>query len=551
MRKSKQLITDFEKRMGLNKKSEKLWFWITFTLLVMYVEAVVFMQNYLFGNSPAFLTIFCAIIIIPICFIGVSLFNKLSIDPYSNIKKRSENRNKDILFSVIIFLLTFLIFFMWQRAFWPGCFSADSVNQYEQVLSGEYSNWHPVLHTWIFFTFPYIIFHSTAGIVTFQIFVFSTSVSYLFHVLYKNGCNKKYIIISWIYIIANPNTAKIMVCPWKDNAMTAFALIVFTQLIQIYITNGIWIKKWYNLLSFTLFSFLTICMRHNAVLLIAPILVFLFIFMKKIRKHIFAATVSVAIAFVLLNGPVFEIAKVEEPGYRTVETMGLPMTVLSYVYMNDRDSMSDECEEFMDSLASQKEWNEYFSGDFNSIKFKSPKNLKDNIESAGAGRILKYTVETFINSPGNTIRAIGNLTNMVWCFESNNILWNTDLVFFTNNLEIQNSNQNIRLASELSAYYDNCNKYFTKYIFDYIGVIILIMMFAAVGKIGHSNLSKVFIVLSPLAYNFGTMLLLSGGDFRFFHFNFVIIIPLLYLFFVKKEADDNGKNIEISEKQAV
>ena len=62
-----------------------------------------------------------------------------------------------------------------------------------------------------------------------------------------------------------------------------------------------------------------------------------------------------------------------------------------------------------------------------------------------------------------------------------------------------------------------------------IGMMILIAMFTAVVNVGRGKLGRAFMIFPMLIYDFGTMLLLTGGDFRFFHFNFVIIIPLLYL----------------------
>ena len=72
--------------------------------------------------------------------------------------------------------------------------------------------------------------------------------------------------------------------------------------------------------------------------------------------------------------------------------------------------------------------------------------------------------------------------------------------------------------------------------------MILLLLFTAVGKLGNGNLSRVFLVLAPMAYNFGTMLLLTGSDFRFFHFNFVIVVPLLFIILMREGRADAEKN---------
>ena len=34
-------------------------------------------------------------------------------------------------------------------AFFPGLVSMDSVNQWGQIVTGKYDDWHPVAHTWL------------------------------------------------------------------------------------------------------------------------------------------------------------------------------------------------------------------------------------------------------------------------------------------------------------------------------------------------------------------------------------------------------------------
>lgn len=550
MKKSKRLFIDFQNRMGLNKKSEKVWFSITFLLLLAYLEVVVFFQNYLFGDFNVVTALLCMIAVVPACFIGVELCNRISIDPYERIESRINQKKKALIIASVVFVLTLVIYLINFFPFRPGMFGPDAQNQLNQVITGEYSNWHPVLHTWLFFALPYKITHSMTCIVVFQIILFSLSVSYLFYVLYKCGCHKFLMVASYLFIALNPNTLKMLFLPAKDTAMSIFALVVFTQLIEIYLSEGAWLKKWRNILSFSLFSFLTICMRHNAILMIFPIFVFLLIFLKKVRKDVAISAVSVVVSLVIFAGPICSLANVSKPGNRTTETVGLPMTILSYVYMNDRDALSDECREFMDSLATQEEWNENFKEAFNSIKFHG-EGASEKVESEGMTNILRYTVETVKASPAVSLKSALLLTKMVWCFEVDDVWDNILISVGDGEIPVNEDALSQRMLASCRTYYDLCNRYITRYLFDFFGVIILAAMFAAVGKIGRGNLGRVFMVLSPLAYDFGTMLLLSGGDFRFFHFNFLIIVPLLYLFFVKKKEIYDEKDIGLSKEPSV
>ena len=45
MKKSKAFLTSFERRIGLENRTERIWFWCGFALLTVYVETVVFLQD--------------------------------------------------------------------------------------------------------------------------------------------------------------------------------------------------------------------------------------------------------------------------------------------------------------------------------------------------------------------------------------------------------------------------------------------------------------------------------------------------------------------------
>ena len=521
----------FERKIGINTKIEKIWFWICFCLLLLYLEGIIIVQN-IYYDKNIFITIFCAIGVVLLSFVGIFICSKIEF----KINKK-DSKKKNIMLSISVFCITLLFYLLWQWAYYPGSFSYDSISQLEQVISGNYNNWHPVLHTWIFFFIPYKIFNNVAVIVTFQIILFGFAVTYLCSVLYKNGLSKFIIFFAWLYIILNPNTSYIMLYPWKDSAFSIFALIWFVQLIQIYMTKGIWLKKWYNNIAFTIVAFLALEMRHNAILLIFPIFIILCLtFKKEIIKSLVISGISIIISTLILHLIIFKLLNVELPDRRVLETVGMPMTVISNAYVNDRTVLSNECKEFMDSLATQEQWNRSYNKEygFNSIKFVTSTELGYKVDSEGYKNIFKYMFEAFINSPKYALEGFIELTRMVWGTYGN-ANWKIPYGISDNNYNIQYYNGN-ELLNKITTLYGN-NKLVLK-IFNYLGTVICVIMFAAIGKIGKGNLYKIFIIVPPLIYNFGTMLLLTGNDFRFFHLNFLIIIPILYIIFVNNEEKE-------------
>lgn len=526
---AKTALKRIYERIGLNERGDVRWFWVAFSLLAVYFGYVVYAQNYNRGFDSALVVSVSAILALGTCFGGVWFFGGLEIK-----NALRDRRIRSFIFAICVFALTFFILRSWQNAFYPGSFSPDSIEQYKQTQAGEYNDWHPVLHTWLFFGLPNLFSDSPALIVTLQLIWFSLAVAYLFYVLYTEGCPKAFMAVAWAYLVLNPNTACIMLYPWKDSAFTILALVVFSQLVRIYQSDGVWILKWQNTIAFSLFCFLANGVRHNAILLILPIFPIIFVFFKQARKRIAITAVIFAVLTLLLKFPIYSAADVGSPKHRTTEVMGLPMTVLADVYMNDRDALSEEAIDFLDSLAKPKSWEKHYTfGSFNSFKW-SDGTIYDKIDQEGAEKILEYTAEAAKNSPDTVKRSVFELTKMVWSFDGGGG-WNIGYGISSNDNGIR-AEYDDEGASAFSSYRKMINGSFAKYLFNYVGVIIALLLFFAVARIGKSGFSRVFSVMPLMVYNFGTMLLLTGHDFRFFHLNFVVIIPLIYIMLTKRKT---------------
>ncbi len=528
MEKAKQTFTHIYDRIGLNERTEKRWFWIAFSFLAVYFSCVVYAQNFNRGYGFGIITVLSLAVSLILCFFGVYFLGGIRL----KIAVRGNNL-KAVIFAVGVFVITFLIYYSWQSVLYPGSFSPDSIEQYKQTQLGEYNDWHPVLHTWLFFGLPNIFSSSPALLVTFQLVWFSLALTYLFFVLYTDGCPKLFILAAWAYIVLNPNTACIMLYPWKDSAFTIFSTVMLAHCVRIYRSNGKWLLKWSNTVAFSLFAFLANGVRHNAILLVVPTFIVIFVFLKQSRRRIvIAASIFLALTL-LLKFPVYSVTDVGSPKHRTTEVMGLPMTVLSDVYMNDRDALDEDAVEFLDSLATQARWEKHYTfGSFNSFKW-SDGTIYDKIDEEGAAKILSYTYSAAKSSPEIAKKSLFELTKMVWSFDGGNG-WTIGYGITSNDVAIRGEYDKDSLDA-LNAYRKMCNSFATKYLFNYVGVIIAVLLFLAVGRIGKAGFAKAFSVIPLMIYNFGTMILLTGHDFRFFHLNFVVVIPLLYILLTNKE----------------
>lgn len=531
------------RQLDLETEIEKRWFIAAFILLFIYLWLCQYLRSFLeydISSGIACSILFPALQVLPLCVFGVMLFSKFHIpdvtgcDPFPRLRR---------FFPVMAFAVTFGYLLLWLIAYYPGAFGVDNIFQLSQVYYGYFDNWHPVLHTWPFYWIPWKIYPHPVSITLFQILLFCLAVGYLYRVLCSKGCPMWFIIGSWLFLIMNCHTMSMMISPLKDSALSIVSLVVFTQVIEIYESKGTWLKKWNHFLVFTVVCFLASGVRHNGILLIAPLYIILFIFQKEARKPIVFSAILVMLGIWFMNGPIMFFERVCPTFNRQTEVLGMPMTILSSVYMKDRSVLSPEAIRFLDSLATQEEWNTIFEfGSFNSIKFVSSLPLQERVEQEGMAAILKYTVEAISRSPIWSTKAFITLTQEVWDPLSNVggfVPHCSDHVVDGVGITAENNETLIQILTQWG---ETTDSLFLSLFTKNVGMMLLIALFAAVANVGRGKLGRAFMVFPILVYDLGTMLLLTGGDFRFFHVSFVIIVPLLYLILSGSRNNESEPN---------
>ena len=492
-------------------------FCIGLVLLTAYCYVLAVAHFYLYYDYSLTKVFLKSLVAIPIAVILVRFVREIR---FKNLKKSNK---VSALVGVVFFALTFVVSYLWHIAYWPGSFSYDSIFQYSQALSGNYNNWHPIIHTLLFFKLPLSIYNEPSFIITYQLFLFSLAIGFLFFTLYKFGLNIFLCILAWCFIALNPNTNLIMLFPWKDSAFSIFSLVLFTFLIYLINSNSRWTNKILPWVLFGIIAFLTNSMRHNAILLVFPIFLIFFTFIKQYRR-------KVLISFVLFLSLTFGtkqfIPYMFNAGYGEtpkIELLGVPMTILCDEYKFAPNALSKDAHEFMESIATKDDWDHYSSGSFNTLKFRSELLYKVN----QSDDIFTYLKDIDKSGYEVGIKAFLRLTAQVWAVNKKEP-WLNYTQIIKNDFGIEYNHSKIITVESFKILQFKIFNSNLKFVFGYFGIIILLLMIFSVGKIGRVDIVAVFLFFAPLAYDFGTMLLLSGEDQRFFHFMFLIAVPLLF-----------------------
>lgn len=557
-------------------------------ILTLYLWFILGTSLFLYTLSLSRLLFFVLLVVLLFVLLALSpillnLTHKLQIPDIATLKEKNalRTRHEKRVWILFFFTISLGIFLLYYLAYYPGGFSNDSVNQYEQSISGRYNDWHPALHTFLAFTLPLMVSGGNiAAITLFQILYFASVLTYAFYIL-RCFSGKIFSVVSFLIVILNPATGRMAMYPWKDVAFAITALWMFTFVLQLVMTRGLWLHAPLHMILFAVVWACTTIFRHNAVLLTAPLLIGVLLYgftchTQKSQKNIpsdhfsplqpdskkaantpaqsdtcahketsgrqkiaslLTCLLSILIFF-FIKGPVYTALGVEKPGGRQLETMGLPLTIICDVRTDDPSALDNETKGFTDRLADDEVWDTYTLGSFGGIKWKSHYDLIDDVP---ASEILRMTTRCFFISPKVSVAAVIRLTDMVYTV-SQGIDWAIDTPMVWPN-KIGHTGAGNKIMAEGLEKYFSFTLSLPRILFYYIGIINLLVMICllAFHKWKEFESWRRFFVVVPLfTYNFGTMLLLTNNDYRLFYYSFLIAPLLLFILLVPHHGTEKN-----------
>ena len=437
------------------------------------------------------------------------------------------------------FLFGFAVVFLWLMvyyyAYFPGSFDWDNLDQWWQIQNHQYDTWHPVFHTLIIALFSKIVNHYGFAVFM-QLLLYSLICGYLIYTMAKWRFPKWALFLTEFFLAANPQTHRILLFMWKDSMLTLFMLLFTVYLLNTCLSGGAWLKKKRNLAVWILVLISISMVRHNSILFTIPFLVMAILFFKEIRKESVISLVLMLAGMMIIKYPVYELVGASRPEQTYVETVGVPMTILCNIHEAAPESLSPEAAEFLAAIGPEKRWQIYEMGNYNSFKFVT--NANAVISETEPGEFLKFTARTIGNAPGLSIQALYQVTRMVWDVRGDT-QWHADLEFQLRENEwgfayVENRAGMREVLNDFDEWVMDSP---VDMLFSYNGLhllaLILCTLFVFVKK--GKGWKAMTITLPLLAYSFGTMLLLCGPTYRFFHFNSVIFVPLCLLMFAEWE----------------
>jgi hypothetical protein len=266
------------------------------------------------------------------------------------------------------------------------------------------------------------------------------------------------------------------------------------------------------------------------------------------KKSTWEGVISALLAGVVIfgvRGPLYALARVtrdENQGY--VEAIGLPMTILSSVYRTEPEALAPEAGALMRAIATEEEWAAYFVfGNYNSIKWVV--NANETVRHFPLSFLLRMTWQAVRAAPSTSLRAALSLTQYVW--DPN--VWDYSVDFMRTGDYAEPGPRTIaeeamaanperieRFANANNTFRDAMRLLTPSRMLQSVGISMLALALAGAYSLRRRRGLKALLLAVPsMAYNIGTMLMLCGGDYRFFQFNAVITIPLVLVCLAREE----------------
>ena len=256
-----------------------------------------------------------------------------------------------------------LIFFLCS---YPGQICSDSMNQIHQIVTGNYSNHHPVYQTWIigfFYNIGMSVFQdinaAVATYTVFQIIFMAAAFSFMISTIIEAG-GRRIFAAGWlIWFLITPCHIIFSFTLWKDSLYGAVICLFTVYLYRIFKKLGNKQAVNYAMLFLTGIGFNLL--RSNgmpAFLLLIVIFAVVAFITKKIDKKIFIAFAASLIVALIMKFPVLKAMNI--PQADTVEMLSIPVQQVTRIARENYDFTSSE-RAVLDQVASIERMEERYN----------------------------------------------------------------------------------------------------------------------------------------------------------------------------------------------
>lgn len=283
-----------------------------------------------------------------------------------DIAKQDKPADPAIWFIVCFTLLAAFYMLVFFLCSYPGQICSDSLNQIHQIVTGDYSNHHPVYHTWIiaiFYNIGMAVFHDiNAAVATytiFQIIFMAATFAFMISTIIEAG-GRRIFAAGWlIWFLLTPCHIIFSFTLWKDSLYGAVVCLFTIYLYRIFKKLGK--RQLFNYAMLFLTGVGFNLLRSNglpAFLLLIVIFAIVAVITKKIDKKILFAFLASLIVALVMKFPILKAMNI--PQADTVEMLSIPVQQITRIARENYD-FTDSERAVLDQIASIESMEERYN----------------------------------------------------------------------------------------------------------------------------------------------------------------------------------------------
>ncbi|SDN35080.1 hypothetical protein SAMN04487897_102602 [Paenibacillus sp. yr247] len=437
---------------------------------------------------------------------------------------------------VLMYALPFFIISqIYWLSFYPATMSPDSIDQWNQTITGNFTGSHPIFHTFYIWIIKKI-WGSPASVALVQIIICSLMIGYISYYLEKIGIKRRVVLLINLIYSINPVNNIMSIALWKDIPFSLCLLLITILLLKLYISDGLWLKsvKHQSYLIITLA--LIYLFRHNGVISVLGSIIILFLLYKKYWRELLKISLFIVVIIVsvkLIISFIFNATPGPTYGSMAFQLHQVGTMVHSDVVLTNKEK------NVLEKIMPLKYWaggDNYAKYDVGYVLFNNIFN--DHTFKENKNEFLKTWIELVLRNPKIAFNDWTSMTSLIWQIKQPNDGYTSTAI-----LDIYPNELGLKQTSLLPNTRDILMKIvgFTSssehnWMFWRPAISIYLMIFFGFLFVRRNTYKAIIIFVPILAQIAGIMLVIPAQDSRYFYFCSLVlpIIILLSLYKVPK-----------------
>lgn len=447
----------------------------------------------------------------------------------SEIPRKSETKA-----FIAFFLLFFTICILYMLSYFPGIMSSDSFDQWKQMETFHFNDWHPVfstLYNWAVTR----IWHSPAAVALLNSLIFSLVFASMTVYLKSLGVDRRILYTIALVFALNPVNGIMAVTLWKDIPYSVSLLWLTLLLMKIFYSDGRWLDTNKAVLIGSLVF--TALIRHNGMAPVLLIMAGLFILYRKHWKSIGIIALAAMSLIMLIKGPVYGAMHVEP--ISPFQTLVNPIMQVGGIIAGNGVLTEDE-KKVVTQILPIKGWKEGYKK-YSEVPLAGTIGFNADYFRTNKSEFLNTWAKMALRNPKLAFKAYLDRTAIIWRItnpKDNTIMTNRrnieeNTLGFTMNSKL--SQVKVLMDKILNLFNNNRVMCLTWKPATYM-LLLLLFGFAAIYKNGY----KAILILLPVIGNTLGLLMITTSDHPRYYYSTLIVAPfIIALSFYKAKKSSN------------